>query len=104
MESSYQLVIYPSASKDIENICKYISIELANPKAANDFLDELYESFKSLVVFPKIYPLIDNQFVSDQSIRKMPVKRYMVFYRITNTEIQVIRVLHGRSDYITLLK
>ena len=103
MVDKYIVKIYPSAVKDIDSICDYLSNELSNPKAANNFIEELQESFQTLIVFPKMYPLIDNIFVDDQSIRKMPVKKYLVFYRLVNKEIQVIRVIHGRSDYVSLL-
>ncbi len=102
-ENNYKLVIYSIASKDIENICQYLSVDLSNPVAASDFIDELYDSFKTLLCFPKMYPLVDNQFITDGSIRKMAVKHYLVFYKLQDTEIQVIRILHGRTNYISLL-
>ena len=103
MENNYSLVIYPTAAKDIENICHYLSIELSNPTAAKNLLDELYSSFERVLLFPKMYPVIDNEFISEKSIRKIVVKNYIVFYTIAENEIQVIRVLHGRSDFVTLL-
>ena len=41
-----KLIIYPSASKDIENIYNYISLDLANPIAANGFIDDLSDTFE----------------------------------------------------------
>ena len=99
-----KLIIYPSASKDIENIYNYISLDLANPIAANSFIDDLSDTFKKIVMFPKMYPIIDNPFVKDKLVRKALVKSYIVFYKVAVNEIQVLRVLHSRSNYQTLLK
>ena len=99
-----KLIIYPSASKDIENIYNYISLDLANPIAANSFIDDLSDTFEKIVMFPKMYPIIDNPFVKDKLVRKALVKSYIVFYKTAVNEIQVLRVLHSRSNYQTLLK
>lgn len=99
-----KLIIYPSASKDIENIYNYISLDLANPIAANNFIDDLRDTFEKIVMFPKMYPIIDNPFVKDKLVRKAIVKSYIVFYKVAVNEIQVLRVLHSRSNYQTLLK
>ncbi len=99
-----KLIIYPSASKDIENIYNYISLDLANPIAANSFIDDLRDTFEKIVMFPKMYPIIDNPFVKDKLVRKALVKSYIVFYKVAVDEIQVLRVLHSRSNYQTLLK
>ena len=99
-----KLIIYPSASKDIENIYNYISLDLANPIAANGFIDDLSDTFEKNLMFPKMYPIIDNPFVKDKLVRKTLVKSYIVFYKVAVNEIQVLRVLHSRSNYQTLLK
>lgn len=99
-----KLIIYPSASKDIENIYNYISLDLANPIAANSFIDDLHDAFEKIVMFPKMYPIIDNPFVKDKLVRKALVKSYIVFYKVAVNETQVLRVLHSRSNYQTLLK
>ena len=55
-------------------------------------------------MFPKMYPIIDNPFIKDKLVRKALVKSYIVFYKAVVNEIQVLRVLHSRSNYQTLLK
>ena len=99
-----KLIIYPSASKDIENIYNYISLDFANPIAANNFIDDLSDTFEKIVMFPKMYPIIDNPFIKDKLVRKALVKSYIVFYKVAVNEIQALRVLHSRSNYQTLLK
>lgn len=103
MDNKYSLIFYPAASEDIENIIKYISVDLSNPVAASKLLEDFDESFKTLLAFPKIYPLIDNQFVKDKMVRRMLVRNYAVFYKIADNMIQVIRIVHVRSDYTVFL-
>ena len=103
MSNNYHLVVYPSAIKDIDNICHYIAVELSNPIAANEFIEELEQAFNRVIAFPKMYQLIDNQFVNDTEIRRVLVKNYAVFYKIVSKEIQVIRILHTKSDYSSFL-
>ena len=98
------LVIFPLAEKDIKSIYDYVSEELANPIAANNFIDDLNDTFQKMVMFPKMYPIMDNPFIKDKAVRKALVKSYLVFYKVETNEIQVLRVLHSRSDYQTLLK
>jgi len=35
-------------------------------------------------------------------IRSLPVKRYVVFYRVTNNTIEIARILSGYRDIETL--
>ena len=62
----------------------------------------------------KIYPLaqqdmdeifnyISNEYVKDQSLRKIIVNNYIAFYRIKDDEIQIVRVLYAMSNYQELL-
>lgn len=104
MANDYKLIVLPIASVDIEGICKYISIDLANPIATNKFLEELEDTFQRIIVFPKMYPTVNNDFIKDQSLRKAIVKNYIIFYKIDDKTIQVIRVLYSGSDYPTFLK
>ena len=104
MVNDYKLIVLPIASADIESICKYISIDLANPIATNKFVEELEDTFQRITVFPKMYPTVNNEFIKDQSLRKALVKSYIIFYKIDDKTIQVIRVLYSGSDYPTLLK
>ena len=103
MQSNYCLKIYPKAQIDIENIFKYIHDDLFNHQAAYNLLDDFLCSFKSLCSFPEKYPKVSNKYVKDNTIRKMLVKNYIVFYRVQGLEIQIIRVIYGMRDYENLL-
>ena len=103
MPSKFTIKIFPKAQNDIESIYIYISKTLFNEKAALDFLDELEKSLDVISQFPESFPLIENELVNDTTLRKLLVKKYIVFYRLKYNEIQVIRVLYGMSNYYSKL-
>ena len=95
----YPLKIYPSAKKDLEDIFSYISIELSNYKAALDLIEKFEKALNNICYFPELCPLIDNEFVKDNNIRKLVVNNYNVFYRFINNEVQVVRVLSSMNNH-----
>lgn len=103
MESNYTLNIYPSAQLDLDKIFAYIYKDLSNPKAAIDLIYAFREAFDNLRYFPESNPLVYNEYVKDKSLRKLLIKNYIAFYRISGYEIQIVRVLYGMSNYQILL-
>ncbi|MBI9008465.1 MAG: type II toxin-antitoxin system RelE/ParE family toxin [Tenericutes bacterium] len=51
-------IIFPKAQQDLENIFKYISIDLTNPEAAMLLIEKFENIFNELTLFPKTYPFI----------------------------------------------
>ena len=104
MESNkYQLKIFPLAQRDMEQIFHYIAVKLCNPSAALGQINDFEKALESVCTFPESCPYINNEYVKDKSLRKLIVNNYIVFYRIKNKEIQVVRVLYGMRNYETLL-
>lgn len=47
---------------------------------------------------------LDSKYEVDTDIRVLTVAKQLIFYRvISDSHIEVIRVLDGRQDYLTLL-
>ena len=63
MENNYIYVILRKAQYDLEKIFQYISINLANPKAATKLIMKFVESFQRICVFPFSCPLLENVFL-----------------------------------------
>ena len=47
--------------------------------------------------------LTDNEYVRDKTLRKLVVNNYIAFYRATDSEIQVIRVIYGMRNFADIL-
>ena len=99
MENKLDLKIFPSAQTDMEQIFEYISINLSNPSAALDQINDFEKAFDNVCAFPGSCPPINNEYVKDKSLRKLIVNNYIAFYRIKGHEIQVVRVIYGMRNY-----
>ena len=103
MANKYNLQIFPLAQLDMEQIFEYISVELCNPTAAINQINDFEKAFNDICTFPECCPYINNEYVKDKSLRKLIVNNYIAFYRITENQIQVVRVLYGMRNYESLL-
>ena len=103
MANNYSLKIYPLAQADLEGIFEYIAVTLCNPTAARNQINDFKAAFEKVRNFPESCQRIDNEYVKDKSLRKLIVNNYIAFYRVKDSEVQVVRVLYGMRNYETLL-
>ena len=103
MERKFNLNVFPLTQNDMENIFKYIAVDLASPTAANNLIDDFENAFENICLFPESCPLIQNEYVKDKTLRKLVVNNYIVFYKVEDSEIQVVRVIYGMRNYEDLL-
>lgn len=101
--NKYQLKIFPMAQLDMKQIFDYIAVELCNPTAAIGQINDFEKAFDNVCAFPESCPYINNEYVKDRSLRKLIVNNYIAFYRISDHEIQVVRVVYGMRHYEALL-
>jgi addiction module RelE/StbE family toxin len=101
----YEIVITGPADADISDIALYISNELHSPQAAVNLLDDIDRHILDLEHMPKKYALVQDERLSDQRIRIIPVKNYLVFYSINDNSktITIIRVLYNKRDWVKIL-
>jgi len=101
----YELIITELAYKDLDDIISYISIDLVNPDAASDFLDEVEHCFSILKSTPKIYEYCHDSRLEKLKYRRVPIKNYLLIYKIdvkTHTVI-ILRVFYGAMNYMSLI-
>ena len=99
MENKYSYIILRKASQDLEEIFKYISIDLSNQCAAKKLISEFLEAFERICLFPFSCQLIDEPLIKEKDIRRLIVDNYVVFYKVVGFEIQIIRIRHATSNY-----
>jgi plasmid stabilization system protein ParE len=104
----YSLEYLPSAEQDFLAIVAYISVDLDNPKAAED-LTKLYDRKMSLLregVW-RGQPLRGNlpKRILDYGYRWIAVNNYLVFFTHDddNMKILVHHVCYGRRDFGRIL-
>ena len=103
MKNKYDLNIYPLAKQDMEQIFDYIAVELCNPTASLKLANDFERALQQVCSFPESCPFVNNQYVKDNTLRKLIVNNYIIFYRVYNTEIQVVRVIYGMRNFESLL-
>ena len=105
MDKKYNIIIEKYAQKDLESIYNYICNNLVNKEAAIKLLNKINEKFDSIALFPKSAPLIINNYVKNNNIRKLLIDNYIAFYEVDDikNEIRIIRIMYGMQNYIDVL-
>ena len=91
------------AKQDLIDIKKHIKYNLQEPNIAKKLITKIKTEVDKLIENPEIYSIIDNDFIKNLQIRKIIVYNYIVFYRINNKTIQIVRILYGKRNWINLL-
>lgn len=106
MESKWGYQLTEKADADLDGIVGYIALELANPKAASDFVDKLQGAIEEARSFPEGGSLVINEFVSDTGVRKKLVGNYIMYYLPDFDErmIFVLRIIYGRRNMDEILR
>ena len=100
----YKLKYLPLAQKDLWDITSYIADNLKAPKAAIDFVDTLDNSISRLQQFPYSCKLYQSQESLEAEYRLLSVKNYLVFYIVTENEVEIHRIVYAKMNLEKLVK
>ena len=91
--------------KDMEATRDYIAGRLKNPKAAKKLITALLKAISLLADNPYMGAALAEKFEITTDVRYFVVAKQLVFYRVDeeNSAIEILRVLDGRTDYLTVL-
>jgi len=95
--------VRPQARRDIRGIAFYYKRE-ANVRVTARFLEGIESSFQLLSRSPEAGMLCGFSGRS-RTIRKWPVQDFdklLIFYQVTDSKIDIVRVLHGSRDVETI--
>jgi toxin ParE1/3/4 len=84
----------PAAERDLETIWAYTRQQWGLEQA-NRYIDILTLAFAELARSPQMAPACDH---IRPSYRRRSVERHMIYFRITDYGIAIIRILHDRMD------
>ncbi len=82
------------AQKDIERIYKFC-LKISKMYAQR-IIKEIFSSFYNLKIFPKMYPKFEGG--SYNNIRYIPLKRYIIIYKIYKNKIFIQRIFDVRQN------
>ena len=99
----YNIEYSKESKEDLIRIKQYIKYNLQEPEIANKLISNIRKSIKTLNDNPEIYTIIDDDMIRKLEIRKLIVDKYIVFYRIKDDSIEIVRIMYGRRNWINLL-
>ena len=99
----YNIEYSKESKQDLIGIKQYIKYNLQEPDIAQKLIFKIRTQIDSLKYSPEIYAIIDDDIIKKLEIRKLIVDNYIVFFRIKNDSIQIVRIMYGRRNWINLL-
>lgn len=99
----YNIEYSKESKQDLIGIKQYIKYNLQEPEIAQKLITKIRTQIDSLKYSPEIYAIIDDDIIKKLEIRKLIVDNYIVFFRIKNDSIQIVRIMYGRRNWINLL-
>ncbi|WP_027365898.1 type II toxin-antitoxin system RelE/ParE family toxin [Desulfotruncus alcoholivorax] len=101
----YKLIVTELAHQDLDNIVLYIAVQLANPTAASNFLDEVEKCYAYLKSNPMMYPKCNDSRLEKEGYRKAVVKNYIIIYKVDEDakKVNILRFFYGAQDYNKLM-
>lgn len=101
----YKLKISELAHKDLNKIVSYIVVQLANLKAASDFLDEVEKCYDYIRNNPMMYVECQDMRLKEEGYRKISIKNYVLIYKINEISktVNILRFFYGAQDYAKLI-
>ena len=101
MAEKYEVVITPSAQKDLIEIKSYFRNVLKT--ASNTFFEKFLEQVKTLKENPFIYKVHPDSLLKLIGYRVIPIDNYLMFYIVKGNTVQIHRVLYAKRNYMQLL-
>ena len=100
MESKFHFRLTEKANADLDDTISYIAVELANPKAASDFMDKLEAAIDEACLLPESGSPVVNDLLEGWEVRKKIIGNYIMYYwpDLTEKIIYVLRIVYeGRN-------
>ena len=101
MAKKYEVVITPSAQKDLNEIKSYFLNVLKT--SSNSIFEKFLEQVKILKTHPLTYSVHQDPLLKLIGYRVIPIDNYLVFYVVKGNVVQIHRVLYAKRNYLQLL-
>lgn len=96
----YQVVLYPQAYRDLEEIYEYISCKFQSKHTAKEQTQRIRTALKSLELFPESHQERLTGRYAKKGYRQLLVDNYIVIFKIDspNKVVKVITIQYYRRD------
>ena len=97
----YDVVFSQSALDDVEDIVLYIAKD--SIWSAVKMHDSIIGAANRLSEFPMIGRAVPDEKISRRGFRMIGTGKYLLFYKVYDKRVVILRVLHDARDYSNLL-
>lgn len=101
MAKKYEVVVTPSAQRDLTEIKIYFTNILKT--ASNSVFEKFLEQVRLLKVLPFTYPVHQDSLLKLVGYRVIPIDNYLMFYVVRGDTVQIHRILYAKRNYTQLL-
>lgn len=98
-----KLRLTPEAVRDLGEIKRYISEELANPTAALRVVSRITQELRILQSHAEAGPSVEALTGCQTELRMLVCGQYIALYRVEKRSVSVARIINARQDYIRVL-
>lgn len=101
----YRLVVSELAHRDLDNIISYIAVQLVNPMAATNFLDDVEKCYGYLKSNPLMFGRCQDDRLEKEGYHKATINNYVLVYKVDESAKTVIiyRFFYGAQNYLQLI-
>ena len=100
----YKINFAKHFKEDVRSSVIYIKNTLQAPVSAENLKIEIKKTYKKIKQNPFMYPIVPNDYLASIGFRFTMVKNYMLFYIVDEKQVNIIRFLYGRRDWMNILK
>ena len=102
---AFQVIVRNRATQDIRQQANYILVN-GNRESGEKFLEFVEYTFTQLAITPNMGRVVPLLLADMGTIRQWRIKNfkdYLIFYKVQEERVEVLRVLHGARDLEDLL-
>lgn len=98
---NYAVKISPEASRNLEQIYRYIAEHFLEPGTAERMIDRLEQGIFSLKRMPERNPVRRVGIYAGRGYRQMLIKNYVIVYRVLpqKSEVHIITIRYAPSQF-----
>ena len=99
----YNIKLSPKAIEDLQEIKSYIENDLQNTIATKNTINKIISTYEDLSIFPESGIPVQKYVPFATDYRFVLANNYSIFYRISNEDILIIRILYSKRNYLNIL-
>lgn len=93
----------PEAIRDLQEMRRYISKTLGNPKAVERLSRMILDTCSKLKQHPQMGASLESKIGKPTDLRYLICEKRIAFCRVDGEAISVARIIDGRQDYLHIL-